>query len=416
MKKNYIKMNNENILSLGNIINKIKEVSNNNNAMQTEIFCSIFGVNEINTTTVNNYCIGIRAIGLEYKKIFEDSYNNDTLHKNILSLINILDNKIYQEENTLDIINNSEKLNKVINDLMITVNNDEYIENKDKFNQKDNYSKMKELLYYAIINNKQPRYSQNINIKMNKQELNEYMKIELYWGESYITSLIELANKNNMYACAKLGSLEFDGQITGTPNYEKSFYYYMKSANKNHPKACWMIANLILTNRVKYDFNIMWKYLNKAIELGSAAAYNTMGLCYLRGINKENKVDKEKAKYYFTIASNLGYVFAFNNLGKMYEEIDEEESIKYYKISADMNNSWALNKIGEYYRKNNDYKKAFIYYSKAIESPIKEVYKYAYYNLAKYYYENGNKEANIQQDKKISNHYYDMFNKLNKIN
>ena len=69
MKKSYIKMNNGNILSLGNIINSIKKISNNNNAMQTEIFCSIFGVNEINTTTVNNYCIGIRAIGNKLNNI-----------------------------------------------------------------------------------------------------------------------------------------------------------------------------------------------------------------------------------------------------------------------------------------------------------------------------------------------------------
>ena len=94
-------MNNGNILSLGNVINTIKKVSNNNNAMQTEIFCSIFGVNEINATTVNNYCIGIRAIGIEYKKIFEDKYNNNDLVPNILSLVNILDNKIYQENNAL---------------------------------------------------------------------------------------------------------------------------------------------------------------------------------------------------------------------------------------------------------------------------------------------------------------------------
>ena len=77
-------MNNGNILSLGNIINSIKKISNNNNAMQTEIFCSIFGVNEINTTTVNNYCIGIRAIGIEYKKIFEEKYNDNSIIKNIL--------------------------------------------------------------------------------------------------------------------------------------------------------------------------------------------------------------------------------------------------------------------------------------------------------------------------------------------
>lgn len=68
MKKNYIKMNNLKILSLGNVIKVIKESSYNQNVSQTEIFCAIFGINDINSTTVNNYCIGIRAIGLEYKK------------------------------------------------------------------------------------------------------------------------------------------------------------------------------------------------------------------------------------------------------------------------------------------------------------------------------------------------------------
>lgn len=405
-------MNNGNILSLGNIINSIKKISNNNNAMQTEIFCSIFGVNEINTTTVNNYCIGIRAIGIEYKKIFEEKYSNNSIIKNILSIVNLLENKIYPEDNALDTINKSSKLNKVIEELKQIATNDEHIEDVNKLIKDNNYETIKEMLYYAIIINKQPIYSQNINIKINKQELNEYMRLELYWGESYVSSLLELAKKNNMYACAKLGSLEFEGSVTGTPNYKKSFQYYLKSANKNHPKSCWMIANLILTNKVEYDFDTMWKYLNKSIELGSAAGYNTMGLCYLRGINKENKIDKEKAEYYFKIAGELGYVFAFNNLGKIYEEKDETEAMKYYNISADMNNSWALNKVGEYHRKNNDYIKAYIYYSKAVDCPITEICRYAFYNLAKYYYEPGFKELNIKADKEKAKYYYDMFNKM----
>lgn len=405
-------MNNGNILSLGNIINSIKKISNNSNAMQTEIFCSIFGVNEINTTTVNNYCIGIRAIGIEYKRIFEEKYNDNSIIKNILSLVNILENKVYSEDNALDTINKSDKLKKVIEELKQIATSDEHIDDINKLLKDNNYETIKEMLYYAIIINKQPVYSQNINIKINKQELNEYMRLELYWGESYISSLLELAKKNNMYACAKLGSLEFEGAVTGTPNYKKSFQYYLKSANKNHPKSCWMIANLILTNKVDYDFDTMWKYLNKSIELGSAAGYNTMGLCYLRGINKDNKVDKEKAEYYFKIAGDLGYVFAFNNLGKIYEEKDEEEAMKYYNISADMNNSWALNKVGEYHRKNNDYIKAYIYYSKAVDCPITEICRYAFYNLAKYYYEPGFKELNIKADKEKAKYYYDMFNKM----
>lgn len=404
-------MNNYKHLSLGNIINVIKKVSNNNNAMQTEIFCSIIGINDINTTTVNNYCIGIRAIGVEYKKLFEDNYYNNNLTKNILSIVSILDDKIYSNVNELEIINNSKKLTQVINELLEIASNDEHIENEKQFLKKNNYETIKELFYYAIIVNRQPLYSQSVNIKIIKEELDEYLNLELYWGQSYISSLIELANKNNVYACAKLGSLEFEGEISGEPNFKKSYEYYLKAANKNHPKACWMISHMILSKLVDYDFEIMWKYLNKSIELGSAAGYNTMGQCYLKGINKNNKVDKEKAEYYFKIASDLGYVFAFNNLGKLYE-YDEEKSIKYYKISADMNNSWALNKVGEYYRKKGDYQTAFIYYSKAIECPISEICKYAYYNLAKYYYENGNKQANVKIDIQKAKQYYDKYNSI----
>jgi TPR repeat protein len=216
-----------------------------------------------------------------------------------------------------------------------------------------------------------------------------------------------LSNKNNMYACAELGSLEFDGLISGEKNYDKSYEYYMRAALKNHPKACWMVANLMLSGKVKMNFDIMWKYLYKSIELGSAAGYNTLGLLYKKGINKENKVDLEKAKEYFLISSEMGYVYAFNNLGKLYEdEGNVEEAIKYYKISADMMESWALNKVGEYYRKKGDYKTAFIYYSKSIEAPINEKNNYAYYNLAKYYYENGNICANIKVDSKKAECYY----------
>lgn len=404
-------MNDYKHLSLGNIINVIKKISNNNNAMQTEIFCSIIGINNINSTTVNNYCIGIRAIGLEYKKIFEDNYYSNKLKQNVLSIINILDNKIYSDENILETINNSYKLSQVIKELIEIAANDEHIENENIFIKENNYETIKELLYYAIIENKQPIYSQSTNIKINKEEMDEYLRLELYWGQSYISSLIQLAKKNNMYACAKLAALEYDGEITGKRNYSKAYEYYLKAANKSHPKACWMIAYLMLSNHIEYDFDIMWKYLNKAIELGSAAAYNTMGKCYLNGNNIEKVINKEKAEYYFKISSDLGYVFAFNNLGLLYEN-NEEESLKYYKISADMNNSWALNKVGEYYRKRNDYKTAFIYYSKAIECPIRETCKYAYYNLAKYYYEPGFKELNIIPNKEKANYYYEMFNKL----
>lgn len=408
MKKNYIKMNdNDNYLSFGNLINIIKKVSNNKNAMQTELFCTIFNVNNVNATTINNYCIGYRAIGLEYKKTYVDlkrKYESDKLVylDIVLGILSIMDDIIYiKDDKSLDLINNNKKLKEVIIELLKIASNDEHIE-KTKLNKLKNmnsYESFIEILNHCILENNQPVYTQSINIKINREELNEYLKVKLYYGESYINSLIELSKKDNMYACAELGSLEFDGYISGKTDFNKCYEYYYKAALKDHPKGCWMVANLMLTGRVKLDFNVMWKFLNKSIELGSFAGYNTLGLCYLRGINNENKKDINEARKYFQIAAEHGYAYAFNNLGKTYEdEGNIEEAYKYYKISADMNECWALNKVGEYYRKNKDLKTAFIYYSKAIEAPITERIKHPFYNLAKYYYENGCKEANIKKD------------------
>ncbi len=408
MKKNYIKMNdNDNYLSLGNLINVIKKISNNKNAMQTELFCTLFNVNNVNATTINNYCIGYRAIGIEYKKIYVDlkrKYETDKLVyiDIILGILSIMDDVIYiKDDNSLDMINSNKKLKETINELLKIASKDEHIE-KDKLNElksMNSYESFVEILNHCILENNQPVYTQSINIKINREELNEYLKVKLYYGESYINSLIELSKKDNMYACAELGSLEFDGYISGKTDFNKCYEYYYKAALKDHPKGCWMVANLMLTGRVKLNFDIMWKFLNQSIELGSFAGYNTLGLCYLRGINKENKKDINEARKYFQIAAEHGYAYAFNNLGKTYEdEGNIEEAYKYYKISADMNECWALNKVGEYYRKRNDLKTAFIYYSKAIETPITERIKHPFYNLAKYYYENGCDEAGIKKD------------------
>lgn len=422
MKRNYIKMNdNDNYLSLGNVINTIKKVSNNKNAMQTELFYTIFNVNNVNATTINNYCIGYRAIGLEYKRIFIDLKRKFEQDKEIyiniiLGILSIMDDVIYVKDvSSLELINTNKKLNEVIKELLIIAQNDEHIEKEtiNSIKKLTNYEAFIELLNYSILENNQPVYTQSINIKINREELNEYLKIKLYYGESYINSLIELSRKDNMYACAELGSLEFDGYISGKPNYKKCYDYYYKAALKDHPKGCWMVANLMLTGRVKLEFDTMWKYLNKSIELGSFAGYNTLGLCYLRGINKQNKKDLNEARKNFQISAEHGYVFAFNNLGKTYEEEGNiEEAIKYYKVSADMNECWALNKVGEYYRKKRDLKTAYIYYLKATESPITERIKYPFYNLAKYYYENGCEEANIKKDTTKAKELYDIYESL----
>ncbi len=400
MKKNYIKMNeNKNYLSLGNLFNLIKKIAKSkSSALQLEIFASIFDVKDINKTTVNNYCTGYRPISIIYKQKFIDMkkemVNNYEIFSNtILAIMRILDEKIYTREDfSLEIVNSNNKIKELCNELYLLAKGDEQV--SDIFLNKVNelyhsgnlYECLVEYLSYAILENKQPRYIQELKIKVNKKEIDEFLKIKLYEGVSYITSLKELSKKNNMYANAELGSLEFSGLITGNIDYEVCFNYYYQAALKDHPKACWMVANLILKQKVEKDFSLAWNYLNKAIELGSLAALNTMGNCYLSGTNPEKIKNKDLAIKYYIEASEKGYVFAFNNLGKIYEKTNSKESMKYYLLSADLKESWALNKVGEHYRLNGDLNTAYMYYNEAINAPLSERSYYAYYNLAKYYY------------------------------
>ena len=392
---------NVNYLSLGNIFNLIKSLSKGSSAMQSELFCSLFTVAEINSTTVNNYCVGIRAISIEYKRFYielKEKYKKDyaVFVPIILSLISILDEHIYiPSDESMKVINSNKNLKELCKNLLKLAKTDENINQNFIFDiknllKKNNlYECIITFLLYAVLENKQPIYSQEISIKINKKELDEYLKIKLYDGISYITSMLFLADKGNIYACAEIGSLEYDGLVTGKANYEKSYEYYLMAADKGHPKACWMVAHMILNGKVKYDFDILWKYLNKSIDLGSSAGLNTMGLCYLKGVTPDKKKNKNKARKYFLMASELGYTYAFNNLGHLCEkENDFDEALKYYKISADMGESWALNKVGEYYRKQGDKDKAYIYYLKSSQAPLNERCEWAQGNLDKYYNKN----------------------------
>lgn len=405
---NYIKMNNNKYLSLGNIVNLIKEIAASA-VSQIEIFCALFNVNDINNTTVNNYCIGYRAIGILYKNIYinlNDKMDSDYLCFTdiILSLIRILDNKVYTKDNEcINLINNNINLKKLCAKLYLLAKKDEKVSKETLisinklYNDNNLYECIIKCLSYAIIDNRQPLYIENRKVIINSKELEDYLQIKLYEGLSYITSLQELSKKNNMYACAELGSLEFDGLVSGFIDYNKCYEYYLKAADKNHPKSAWMVANLIITKRVSNDFSVAWNYLNKAIKLGSVAALNTMGNCYLNGDTINHEKDLNKAIKYYTRASEYGYVYAFNNLGKIYEKENYKKSLKYYQISADMKESWALNKVGEYYRLNDNLDKAYVYYLESSISPINEREYYSYYNLAKYYYLIGNKALNIKK-------------------
>ena len=108
MKKDYIKLNNnDNHLSLGNLFRIIKELSKNKSfAMQSEIFCTLFEVEKINDTTVNNYCVGCRKIGNDFKQIYlnkQKKYEKDKtiFEPIIINLLSIIDGQVYVINNNI---------------------------------------------------------------------------------------------------------------------------------------------------------------------------------------------------------------------------------------------------------------------------------------------------------------------------
>lgn len=424
MNKSFVKLNDgKNHLSLGNLVNIIKKYSKvKESSIQGEVFSSIFDIDNVNNTTVNNYLIGYRAIGLDYKKIYLDLKSKYEVDKNVFfkivaNILTILEEKIFKVDDiSLDIVNSNNKLKCVLKDLLELSDRDISVSDssRHKFNNLyDNnnlYECFIEFLFFTILEKKQPIFIQDIDKDVRKYELDEYLKINLYEGISYIGNLIELGKKDNMYANAELGSLEYSGLIDGNIDYEKCYNYYLKAANKNHPKACWMVSNLIFMNKVKEkSVSVMWEYLNKAYNLGSIAAINTMGICYMKGYTVDSEKDIDKALNYFNKASSMGYSFAYNNLGLYYEDKDIDKAFNYYKLSADLNNSWAMNKVGELLRKDNKINEAYFYYESAINVPKSERCFYAYYNLATYYYSSGE-----MKNLKLAKEYLNIFNEYKK--
>ena len=89
MKKNFIKMNNnQNQLSLGNFCKIVKELAQNKSfANQTEVFYCLFGVDNVSDSTINNYCIGYRSIGTEFRQIYiKYKKTLQTIHKSLMML------------------------------------------------------------------------------------------------------------------------------------------------------------------------------------------------------------------------------------------------------------------------------------------------------------------------------------------
>ena len=417
MKKAYLKMNdNDEHLSLGNLFRLVKDLSKNkSSAMQSELFCTLFEVDCINDTTVNNYCVGCRGIGGEYKQIYlnkNNKYkkNHEEFADNIIGLLSIMDGNVYiVNDNKIDFINKNISCEYLTNKLYNIAKNDKEVSNttvnivRDYIKNGSIYEALVELLLFIILFKKQPQYIEELkkevldnilsDTSISSTSLQEYLSLKLREGINYDYSLKELANNGNAYANFEMGTNEYYGYYMGYPRYDCALNYLVKAANMNHAGANYMIGNMyvkgLIGGKSKDELKKGYEYLLKSYNLGNVAASNMIGNMYKNGIYPL-KVDYDKALEYYNKACDSNYVYAYNNIGMIYEEKnDTNKAFENFKIAASLGESWACNKVAEYLRLGivkKDMKEAFNYYNKALDSNYRILCYYAYYNLAKYYY------------------------------
>ncbi len=444
MKKQFIRLNNnDEHLSIGNLFRLIKEISKNKtSALQSELFCILFEIEGINDTTVNNYCVGCRSIGSDYKQIYLNKVKRYAKDKteftdNLIGLSEIIDGVLYNvKENKIAFINNNDSLKYLTNKLYNIAKNDRLVKedltNKVRklIDNNNYYEALVELLIYIVLYKRQPLYEDELkkevidnvlnDTSISSLDLQEYLSLKLREGINFDYSMKELAAKGNAYANFELGSNEYYGYVKGFPRYEEAYNYLIKAASMNHASANYMIGNMyikgLLGQKTNEDLAKGYEFLLKSYDLGNIAACNQIGNMYLEGIYPLKKDQKEAIKY-FTKAADSSYAFALNNLGKLAEQQkDYSTAFKYYLNSATLGESWACNKVGEYYRQgiiDKDEEKAYYFYNEALNSNYRTLCYYAYYNLAKYFYMNGNITIGVKKDEPKALEYLDIASEHN---
>jgi TPR repeat protein len=411
--------NNDEHLSLGNLFRIIKDSSRSKvSALQSELFCTLFELEGINDTTVNNYCVGCRSIGSSYKQVYLNkekrySTNKDEFTDNIIGILSIIDGVVYNNiYDKITFINENESANIVARKLYNLGKNDKQVINEFTnklsllINDGKIYECLVEELLFVVLHKKQPVYEEELKVEVFEDVLNdtsissidlqEYLSLKLREGINFDYSMRSLADRGNAYANYEIGSNEYYGYFAGYPRYDEAFKYLDKAASMDHASANYMIGNMfvrgLLGNKSNEELEKGCEYLEKSYKLGNVAASNLIGNMYLNGIYPLNR-DVEKAKEYYKKASDNNYAYAFNNLGRIEEDNKNYiEAFNYYLQSANLGESWACNKVAEAYRigvVDKDMDKAYYYYTRALENNYRTLCFYAYYNLAKYFYMNG---------------------------
>ena len=377
MKKNFIRLNiNDNYLSFGNFFRILKEESNNSASFwQADLFSIIFNTDSIADSTVNNYCTGFRAINSTYKNYIKSlkvdyQKNSSTLLPIFSEILKLIDINV-PAKITINIFNTNEKMRHVCTRLYSICKNDSDITTNlsnrlhSNLTNNDLYNFIAEVLFYTVLDKKQPIcIDENLNNIIEKKiydtnisvnDIEDFINIQLTSGIWSIRGIYELARHGNPFACFEMASMECYGIITGKARYEKAYDYYQVAAKANHPTANWAIGYLYYEGHIgtksKHDMYLALKYFNKARKLNCANAYTSIGNILLLGNIPHISKNEEKAIEMFKIAADMGHVYAFNNLGKIYEaRNDLKLAFDYYMKSANLGDSWAQNRVGEFYR------------------------------------------------------------------
>ena len=175
MQKKFIRLNTtDNYLSFGNLFRVIKEESNITNMfLQADLFSIIFNTYNIADSTVNNYCTGLRAINPQYRNYFKEIKNKFESDKNILivtigKILELIEEEVDIENITIEKINNSSKMKHICSRLYSISKNDSDVsirlsnELHKNLEESNLYGFMVQVLFYVILEKKQPIYIENI--------------------------------------------------------------------------------------------------------------------------------------------------------------------------------------------------------------------------------------------------------------
>ena len=90
-----------------------------------------------------------------------------------------------------------------------------------------------------------------------------------------------------------------------------------------------MVKNGLIGN---YEYDKAFEYFEKAKNLGSVAAINSLGIMYQNGYGV--KQDEDMALRLFKEAASKNYAYAFNNLANYYKGKDNEKVFEYFSCQT----------------------------------------------------------------------------------